>query len=102
MVNEVYPSSFLDSFRGPILTSKSVFLATKNIFTFAVDRHLDKPLAKAILEFILDTPVDSIQTRPNRRKIRRPGQIKKLSVKTQIKTIQVSFVDRLGVDWLAY
>ena len=102
MVSEVYPSSFLDCFKGPILTSKSVFLATKNIFTFAVDRHLDKPLTKAVLESILETPVYKVRTRPSRKTMARKGQFRKRSVKTQLKTIQVSFINRLGVDWMAY
>ena len=102
MVCEVYPSSFLDSFKGPILTSKSVFLSTKNIFTFRVDRHLDKPLTKAILEFILEVSVDQIQTRPNQKRIRLPGQIKKRCVKTKLKTIQVSFTGGMCVNWMSY
>ncbi len=103
MVHEVYPSCFLASFRGLLLTSKSVSLATKNRYTFRVDGHLDKPLMKAMLEFLIETPVEKIQTRPGKKKIRLQGKFKKLYAKDKLKSIQVTLVNKVSLkQWMSY
>lgn len=103
MVNEVYPSAFLYAFKGGLLTSKSVKLSTQNAYMFKVDRHLDKVLIKAILEFILETPIDKIQTRSSRKKIRVPGRLIKVSNYNQFKKVQVTLVNKASLkDWISY
>ena len=103
MVHDIYVASFLESFKGLKLTSKSVMLATKNSYTFTVDRHLDKPLIKAVLEFLMDTPVESVQTRSQLKTQRTRGNTRKMAARSKLKTVQVTFKNKTRLkEWVSY
>lgn len=103
MVHDVYAASFLESFKALRLTSKSVGLATNNSYTFTVDAHLDKPLTKAMLEFLLDLPIETLQTRPLFKTLRTRGNMKKTFVKSKLKKVQVTFKDKMSLkEWVGY
>lgn len=103
MVTEIHPAAFLDSFKGLVVTSKSVTLATTNIYTFKVDKHLDKALIKAMLEYILEAPVVKLTTRPVYRQSRPKGQFRKKSYQTQLKHVQIMLKNKLGLpEWMSY